>query len=171
VKWLHLGASDEELLWVVREWADLLVAGDYERALALHASRSHWTPALMKSVIDNYSAIESRDDGQSFRVTPLGAAPGRPARGARAGQRATLLPAYSRRVAVLVDELHALPAADYEAFGGAGASEFSSTPRRTTVVYASTARSMSSKEGAHHAGADQPQCRVRHRFPRRNARS
>jgi hypothetical protein len=75
---LPLHATDDEILEVARDVADLLATDRYDDALKLVDARGHWTPALLRSVIRNYGSVEPRADGSAFRVTSLRDARGGP---------------------------------------------------------------------------------------------
>ena len=83
MKRLSLGASEEELLDAIRDWAGLLASEDYEGAAAyLYEPQPDrpgaWTPSLIRTVIRNYGSIEPMPDGRTFQVTPLAQATGGP---------------------------------------------------------------------------------------------
>jgi len=62
----------EELLGLVRQWVDKLAADRYEQAFELIPGEvDHWTPALARKVVSNYGSPEPREDGRTFRVTPV----------------------------------------------------------------------------------------------------
>ena len=49
---LPLDAPDLQILDAVRAWAETLAAEDYAGALAMVDARPHWTPELLRTVIE-----------------------------------------------------------------------------------------------------------------------
>jgi hypothetical protein len=80
-KQLPVGATDDEVLAAVREWAALLAAERYDEAydFLAHAPGEHWTPALLRAVVENYGSPAPRRDGRRVQVTPIETAGGGPA--------------------------------------------------------------------------------------------
>ena len=83
---LPRSATDEQILTVVRRWADLLAAEQYDRAYGMTAHNSYhqWSPGLMRDVIEGYGLPEPHHRGP-FRVSPVATATG----GARARRKVT----------------------------------------------------------------------------------
>ena len=71
MKVLPVGASDQEILDAVREWVGMLIEERYAHACSFFYRPRHWTPELMRTVIENYGSLESWHDGEIFKVTPL----------------------------------------------------------------------------------------------------
>jgi hypothetical protein len=76
VKIVSVEASDQEILDAVREWVGLLIAERYADACAfLHHEDDphlpHWTPELMRTLIQNYGSLESRHNDEVFKITSL----------------------------------------------------------------------------------------------------
>ena len=70
-------ATRRQILGVVRSWVALLAEERYADALRMFRRRSHWSAALMKTVIQNYGSAHPRSDGKRFKVTTSAGAPGR----------------------------------------------------------------------------------------------
>jgi len=72
---LPLDARDDDILAVVRAWAELLAEERYADALAFVDHREHWEPALLRTVIMSYGS-PAPCEGHDHRVTPLALAGG-----------------------------------------------------------------------------------------------
>ena len=73
---LPRGAGDDDILAFIRSWAESLADERCQDALGMVDARSHWTPELLRTTIENYGFIEPLSDGQVFRVTPADRATG-----------------------------------------------------------------------------------------------
>jgi hypothetical protein len=62
-------APDDQILGLVEEWIDRLAEERYDDALRLVAARSHWTPDLLRKVVEGYGLAEPHPSGAAFKVT------------------------------------------------------------------------------------------------------
>lgn len=75
-----VGASDDELLSVVRDWVELVAAGSFQAAVQLlylpadDYAAGRWTAESLENYIGNYGFWEPLGDGRVVRVTPLASA-------------------------------------------------------------------------------------------------
>jgi hypothetical protein len=72
-----VSASDTDLFAVVKQWAEVLAAEQYEQAYGMtaHIPYYRWTPDLIRQVIEGYGLPEPHPRGP-FRVTPSAQASG-----------------------------------------------------------------------------------------------
>ena len=72
---LPANASDNEILYVVRRWVDLLANGEFDEAQALlirDGAERDWPPELVAELIISYELPPAVDTGEKARVTKIG---------------------------------------------------------------------------------------------------
>lgn len=75
VKILPTDVSDDQILALCREWAELVAADWLDDALRLlwvppdYDPSQHWTPESLRTYIENYGSWEPLTDGSRWRIT------------------------------------------------------------------------------------------------------
>jgi hypothetical protein len=68
--------TDKAVRSAIERWVGLLVEQRFDEAVAMLAPSATWTAELLATVIRNYGAVEPREDGKTFSVTPIAATVG-----------------------------------------------------------------------------------------------